>query len=165
MIINRTEDIRRDLAFRGYYHHFIGSVIKKLVGNGRSSTDRTYFGMVIFPYIGGIFEKFQRIGNRFNIRTVFKTRHGFTLREPLLTSGPDRHIQDAKQCVYSAVCECYSRWERLSGNIDSLRSGVIEKSKLVQHSSTEYHHISFKEAKVLQMEQKTCAGNIRKRFM
>jgi hypothetical protein len=39
------------------------------------------------------------IGNRFNVRTIFKTKH--TLRGTLMKTGLVRDIQQTKQCVYS----------------------------------------------------------------
>jgi hypothetical protein len=51
------------------------SIMKPLRSNGPSSI---YHCTVIIPYVKAISEKFRRIGNRFNFKTIFKTKH--TLR-------------------------------------------------------------------------------------
>jgi hypothetical protein len=35
-------------------------------------SDTIYQSMVIIPYVRGISEKFRRIGNHFNVRTIFR---------------------------------------------------------------------------------------------
>jgi hypothetical protein len=54
--------------------------------SNRPSSDTVYRSMVIIPYVRVISEKFRRIGNRFNVRTIFKTKH--TLRGTLMKTGP-----------------------------------------------------------------------------
>jgi hypothetical protein len=49
--------------------------------------------------VKGISEKFRCIGNYFNVRTIFKTKH--TLRGTLIKIGPVRDAQQMKQCVYN----------------------------------------------------------------
>jgi hypothetical protein len=48
----------------------------------RPSSDRVYQGTPVIPYVKGISEKSRRIGNRFNLRTIFKTK--LTLRATLM---------------------------------------------------------------------------------
>jgi hypothetical protein len=43
-------------------------------------------GSVIIPYVKGISDKFKWIGNRYNIRTIFKTM--YTLRSTLMRTRP-----------------------------------------------------------------------------
>jgi hypothetical protein len=49
------------------------------------------------PYVEGVSEKFKRIGNRQNIRMIFKTIH--TLRSLLMKTRPGR---DPQQTVHVA---------------------------------------------------------------
>jgi hypothetical protein len=57
-----------------YPKEFFDSVMKPSIRNCPSS-DTAYQGTVVIPYAEGISEKFRRIGNRFNLRTIFKTKH------------------------------------------------------------------------------------------
>jgi hypothetical protein len=100
---NEIKHIRHDLMLNEYPLGFINSIMKKSRSN-RSSADTTYQGTAIIPYVKGISEKFRRIGNRFNIRTIFKTKH--TLRGTLMKTEPVREAQQRKYCVYNIPCEC-----------------------------------------------------------
>jgi hypothetical protein len=100
---NEITNIKHDLMLSEYPKEFIDSVLKPITRN-RPPSDRTYHGTVVIPYVKGIAEKFRRIGNRFQIRTIFKTKH--TLRSTLMKTGPIRNAQQTKKCVYSIPCEC-----------------------------------------------------------
>ncbi|PNF14940.1 hypothetical protein B7P43_G01557, partial [Cryptotermes secundus] len=65
----------------------LDSVMKPSARN-RPSSDRTYRGTVVIPYVKGIAGKFRRI--------IFKTKH--TLRGTLMKPGPVRDAQKTKQC-------------------------------------------------------------------
>jgi hypothetical protein len=52
----------------------------------------------------GLSEKFTHIGNRYDIRTIFKTKHN--LRSSIMKTRPERGLQQTAQCVYSTTCEC-----------------------------------------------------------
>jgi hypothetical protein len=86
-----------------YPKEFVVSVMKPSARN-RLSSDTVYQGTVVIPYVKGISEKFRRIGNRFNLRTISKTKH--TLRGTLTKTGRVRDAQQTKQCVYSIPCDC-----------------------------------------------------------
>jgi hypothetical protein len=79
------EGIRHDLILNEYPQVFDDSIMKPGRTN-RLPSDEIYHGMVIFPYVMGISEKFRRTGNRFNVRTILKTKH--TLRGTLMKIGP-----------------------------------------------------------------------------
>jgi hypothetical protein len=79
--------IRHDLMLSEYPEEFVDSIIKTSTRN-RPSPDTVYQGTVVIPYVKGIPEKFRRIGNRFNLRTIFKTKH--TLRGTLMLEMPNR---------------------------------------------------------------------------
>jgi hypothetical protein len=82
---------------------FVDSVMKLSTRN-RPSSDTIYVGTVIIPYVNGISEKFRSTENRFNLRTIFKTKH--TFRGTLMKTGPVRDAQQTKQCMYNIPCDC-----------------------------------------------------------
>jgi hypothetical protein len=128
----------------------------------RPSSDTIHEGAVIIPYVKGISEKFRHIGNRFNVRTIFRTKH--TLRMSLMTIGLVRDTQQTKQCVYNILCDC-GRWYigetsrplevRIKEHKYNLTEVFFEKSKLAPHAYGESHKICWNEAKVLQIEPNT----------
>jgi hypothetical protein len=67
--------------------------------SNRPTSDTIYHTTVIIPCVRGISEKFRGIGSRFDVRTIFKTKH--TLRGTLMKTGPVGDAQQTKQCVYS----------------------------------------------------------------
>jgi hypothetical protein len=86
-----------------YPQEFIDSVMKPSRSNYPSS-DTICQDTVIISYVKGICEKFRRIGNHFNVRTVFKTKH--TLCGTLMETGPVKDAQWTKQCVFDIPCDC-----------------------------------------------------------
>jgi hypothetical protein len=125
----------------------------------RPSSDTIYQGTVIIPYVKGISKKFRSIGNRFNLRTVFKTKH--TLHGTLMKTRPVRDAQETMQCVYSIPFDCGRCYigeisrpleVRIKEHIYNLTQRLLEKSKLAQHAYEEGHKICWNEAKVLQIE-------------
>jgi hypothetical protein len=55
-------------------------------------------------YVKGVSEKFRHIGNRYDIKTVFKTRN--TLRNSLMRTRPISSPQKTVDCICSIACEC-----------------------------------------------------------
>jgi hypothetical protein len=102
--LNREiKNIIHDLILNEYLQEFVDPIMKPGRSKGPSS-DTVYHGMVIIPYVRGISEKYRHIGNRFNVRTIFKTKH--RLRGTLMKTRPVGDAQQMKQCVYSIPCEC-----------------------------------------------------------
>jgi hypothetical protein len=64
-------------------------------------SDAIYKGTIIIPYVKRTSEKFRLTGKRFNVRTIFKTKH--TLRGAVTKTGPVRDAQQPKQCVYNIL--------------------------------------------------------------
>jgi hypothetical protein len=89
--------IRQDLATSGYPQHIIDSVLKRSEAKSRQETDETRLSAVVIPYVKGISEKLRRIGERYNIKTVFKTKQ--TLRSFLTRTRPNREVQGMRQCI------------------------------------------------------------------
>jgi hypothetical protein len=87
-----TTRVYRKPAHTGRYLHFeschlsgcpkwfIDSVLKSR-NSRHPEREEKADGLVFIPYMKGISEKVKHIGNRYNIRTVFKTKH--TLRSSL----------------------------------------------------------------------------------
>jgi hypothetical protein len=105
----------------------------------RPSSETKYQDTFIIPYVKGTSEKFRKIRNRFNLRTIFMTKH--TLRGTLMKTGPVRDVQQMKQCVYSIPCGCGrchigETGRPLEVHIKehkyNLTQGLLEKSKLAR---------------------------------
>jgi hypothetical protein len=154
---NKIKNITHDLMLNGYAQGFVDSV-KKPSRRNRPSSDTIYQGTVIIPYVRSIFKKFRCIGNRFNLRTIFRTKH--TLRGILMKTGRLRDAQQTKQrvCVYSIPCDCGRCYIDetcrclevcIKEHKYDLTQGLFEKSKLAQHAYEYGHKICGKEAKVL----------------
>jgi hypothetical protein len=63
---------------------------------------------VYIPYMKGILEKFQHIGNHYNIRTIFKVKH--TLMSSLMRTRPKRDLHYMAHWICSIPCECGSSY-------------------------------------------------------
>jgi hypothetical protein len=61
------------------------------------------------PYINGLSEKFSKIGNRFNRKTVFKTK---TKKKKLFRKMKLKKLRDKPQCVYRIPCRCGTEYIR-----------------------------------------------------
>jgi hypothetical protein len=107
-------------------------------GSSHPNTEEKPLASVYILYVKGISEKFKRTGNRYNIRTIFKTKH--KLRSSLMKTRPERDPQQTARCVYSIPCECGRSYigetgrllaVRLHEHKHNLKEGLLEKSKLV----------------------------------
>jgi hypothetical protein len=153
--------IRHDLLLNEHPQQIVDAKMKP----GRSdhpASDRIYRATGIIPYVKGISEKFTCIGNRFNVRTIFKTKHA--LRGTLTKIGPVRDAQQTKQCVYSAPYDCDRCYIgetkrpleiRIKKHKYNLIQSLFGKSKLAQHAYKEGHKICWKEARVLHIKPNT----------
>jgi hypothetical protein len=113
---------------------------------------------MVIPYVKGISDKFKQIGNHYNIRTIFKTKH--TLRNTLMRTRPS-DPQLTACCIYNIPCKCGRSYVGETGRPLSVRTGehklnlkngLLDKLKLAQHAFEEGHQISWNEAKILQIE-------------
>jgi hypothetical protein len=93
-LAKKISNLRSDLQLNGYPQGFIDSVINSK-GSSRLNEEQKPLGSVYMPYVKGVSEKFKRIGNRYNIRTIFKTKH--TLRSSLMKTRPERDPQQTAQ--------------------------------------------------------------------
>jgi hypothetical protein len=81
---------------------FIDSVINSK-GRIRMNEEQKPLSSVYIPYVKGVSEKFKRIGNRYNIRTIFRTRH--SLRSSLMKTRPERDPLQTAQRIPVNVAE------------------------------------------------------------
>jgi hypothetical protein len=123
---------------------------------------------VYIPYVKGVSEKFKRIGNRYNIRMIFRTN--YTLRSSLMRNRPERDQQQTTQCVYIIPCECGRRYIGETGRILSVRlrehrhnlkEGHLEKSKLAQHAYEEGHRVDWMKPGSWKLKVTAGIGNTR----
>jgi hypothetical protein len=91
-LFNAISSLRRDLQLSGYPQGFIDSVKSSSLNK-----EKKPLGSVYIVYMKDVSEKFKRIGNRYNIRTVFKTKH--TLRSSFMKARPERDPQQTSQYV------------------------------------------------------------------
>jgi hypothetical protein len=114
---------------------------------------------VHIPYVKGGSEKFKRMGNSYNIGTIFKIKH--TLRSSLMKTRPDRDPQQTAQFVYNIPCECDRSYigetgrplaARLREHSHNLKKGLPEKSKLAQHACKDGHRVGWDEARIWEIE-------------
>jgi hypothetical protein len=84
-LAKEINNLRHDLQLNGYPQGFIDSVINSK-GSSRPKTEEKPLDSLYIPYVKGISEKFKRIGNRYNIRTIFGTKH--ILRSSLMNTRP-----------------------------------------------------------------------------
>jgi hypothetical protein len=129
------------------------------------SSERIYQGTIVIPYVKVTSEKFRRIGDRFSIRTLLKTKHA--LLWTFMTTGPARDTQQTKWCVYSIPCDrggCYISEAsrplevRMKEHSCNLTEDLLEKSKLAEHACEEGHKICWNETNVSYIEPDTSYG-------
>jgi hypothetical protein len=56
------------------------------------------------PHVKGLTEKFKRIGNRYNVRIVFRIKH--TLKGSLTKTRSKNRFRMRRSNAYSIPCEC-----------------------------------------------------------
>jgi hypothetical protein len=150
--------LRSDLQLTVYPQSLIDSVINSK-GNSRVNKEQNPLASVYIPYVKGVSEKFKRIGNLYNIRTIFKTKH--TLSSSLMNTRKERHPLQTAQCVYSIPCECGRSYIGETGkplavwlreHRYNLKEGLLEKSDSAQHSYEEGHKVGRDEARIVEIE-------------
>jgi predicted GIY-YIG superfamily endonuclease len=105
-------------------------------------------------------EKLKRIGDRYNFRTIFRTKRtsGLHSRKP-----GRKEISNRRHSVYSIHCECGRSYigetdrplaVRFREHRHSLIEGLLGRSKLSQHANEEGHSIILDEAWILEIESK-----------
>jgi hypothetical protein len=102
--VTEVQTVKHDLWKNGYPKHFVDTTINKFGKKSYPSTQSKAACTVVIAYVKGISDKFKRIGNKYNIKTVFKTKH--TLRDIFVrTKLHTKSQQQIKHCIYSIPCE------------------------------------------------------------
>jgi hypothetical protein len=101
-LCNEISTLRCDLQLSGYPRSFDSVINSK--GSSHLNKEEKPLCYLYIPYVKGVLEKFKCIANRYNIKTIFKTKH--TLRSSLMKTRLKRDQQQTAHCVYSILCEC-----------------------------------------------------------
>jgi hypothetical protein len=152
-LAHEVNNLKHDLQLNGFPPKLINTVINNTRGNNRLRNEVKPIGSVAIPYVKGISEKFKQIGNHYNIKTIFKTKH--TFRGTLVRTRPMSDPQLTAHCIYNIPCECggsYVGYVRIREHRINLKNGLLDKLKLAQHAFKEDNQISWNEAKILQIE-------------
>ncbi|KAJ8912526.1 hypothetical protein NQ315_014470 [Exocentrus adspersus] len=111
------------------------------------------------PYIPRISERLKRLGNEFNIRTIFKTNN--TLRSILTHTKPKNKDQNEKNCIYKIPCQCGKHYigetsrpldVRVKEHKNYVRDYQVDRSHLAKHVWDNGHQINWKQASIIQKE-------------
>ena len=159
---NEKEFIKKVLKNNAYPQNLVTNTFRKLDRKNmqqaiNKKTER-YTNLTI-PYIAGMSDKIKRIGNKFNVRTVFKTKD--TLRSILTRTKPLNEEQNSKNCIYSIPCECGKYYigetsrplnVRIKEHQNLIKKYQIEKSKIAEHAWNNNHKILWNNTKILSKE-------------
>jgi hypothetical protein len=126
--------------------------------SGHPEERRKPLSITLIPCVKGISENFRCIGDSYNFKTVFKTKH--SLWDMLMRAEPARSPHQMENCICSIPCECgrncigeMRKWLAvwLWEHGHNLRQGILEKSKLAEHACEEGHMVSWDGARILQI--------------
>ena len=97
-----TETMQRN----GYPKGFLTCKKKTVTSEGDSNSQQaeTPVTTVSLPYTKGLSEKIQRICQKYNIRTIFKSNN--TLRRQLCRVKPPNSTGNTENCIYNIPCSC-----------------------------------------------------------
>jgi hypothetical protein len=73
-LVIEISNLRRDFQLNGYPQSSVDSVTN-FKGSSHLNKEQKPLGSVYIPYVKGVSEKFKRIRNLYNNRTIFRTRH------------------------------------------------------------------------------------------
>jgi hypothetical protein len=96
-------------------------------------------GSVNIPYMKGVYDKFICLGNLYDIRMIFKTKH--IISSSLTKTRPERDRQQKEQCLQHFLCDrsyigeigrLLAMW--LHEHRHNFKECLIDKSKLSKHA-------------------------------
>jgi hypothetical protein len=99
---NKISNLRCDLQFNGYPQVFNDSVIN-FKGSSHPNKEQKPVSSVYIPCVKGVSGNLKRIGNRYNIKAIFKIKYSH--RNLLIKTRPKRDPQHKVQCVPVNVAE------------------------------------------------------------
>jgi hypothetical protein len=97
--VNEITNLRCDLQLSGYPQGFIDSVIN-CKGSSRPNKEEKPLGSVYIPYVMGSSQMFKHMGNRYNNRIIFKTKHA--PRSSRMRIRVQREPKQRAHCVFVA---------------------------------------------------------------
>jgi len=171
-----VKNIKTALESNSYPPQFIENTINKIEHNNGHTTqqdatqqEQPHSTMTI-PYYPGLSETIRRLGNRYNIRTVFKTQN--TLRSKLCITKPTNDTQNTKNIVYNIPCICGRSYTGETGRPLEIRKKehkynidrrLVDKSKLAEHILTEHgdHKAQWNQTRILLKEEHTYKRKIK----
>jgi hypothetical protein len=77
--VTEVQNVKHDLWKNGYPKYFVDTTINKFGKKNYPSTQSKEACTVVIPYVKGISDKFKRIGNKYNIKTIFKTDTSYVI--------------------------------------------------------------------------------------
>jgi hypothetical protein len=89
--VTEVQNVKHDLWKNCYPKHFVDTTINKFGKKNYPSTQSKEACTVVIPYVKGISDKFKGIGNKYNIKTIFKTKH--MLHNVFVQTKPDTKSQ------------------------------------------------------------------------
>lgn len=179
-ILNHEKEfILQILKKNGYPENLVSNTFKKidqkqhqqqtqLLQPQQQDTTEQRFINITLPYIPGMSDKIKRIGNKFNVRTIFKTEN--TLRSMLTKTKPLNEEQNSKNCIYSIPCECGKYYigetsrplnVRIKEHQYLIKTFQIEKSKIAEHAWNNNHKILWNNTKTISKEPKSTRRKIK----
>jgi hypothetical protein len=120
-LAHEVNDLKHDFELNGFPPKLINTDINNTGGDNRLRNEVKPIGSVVIPYVKGISEKCKRVGNRYNIRTVFKTNH--ILRDTFMRTRPMNDPQRTAQCIFNIPYECGGSYVGETGRPLSVRIG------------------------------------------
>ena len=124
--------LKHALPFDAYSTGFITQVMKLSSRSIRLKNEVKPLGLISVPYTRGFSEKFKRISNIYNIKTVFKTGH--SLRNSLMRTRPITATQETANCICNFPYECGRSYIVGTGRQRAVR--LQEHNKKVENRSS-----------------------------
>jgi hypothetical protein len=72
--VTEVQNVKHYLWRNGYPKHFVDTTVNKFGKKNYPSTQLKESCTIVIPYVKGISDKFERIGNKYN-KTIFETKH------------------------------------------------------------------------------------------
>ena len=151
-------NIKSDLTRNGYPAKLADQTLEKRKNNTRRALEKENQKMVCIPYIKGLSEKIRRIGQHYNIRTVFSSSN--SLRSQLTKTKPEGQ-KDKKNCIYEIPCECGKSYigetmrpleVRVKEHQKHTLRGETDRSGAADHAWKQGHHMKWSEARIVHRE-------------
>lgn len=79
------------MCLNDYPEQLVDSTIRNFGRKGQPDTQTVTIGMVVIPYVKDVSENFMQMGKKYNIMTIFKTKH--TLCNTLIRTKPNIRTQ------------------------------------------------------------------------